>query len=316
MEHYSNAVLCLSRFLEAELRSPVQVNLYQTPAGGQGLGSHLDDHDVLVLQLEGEKEWQISAPESASISTLSPPAAESEGGQTAVLRAGDWLYLPRGVRHEAHNSGPEPSAHLTIGFHPLTWGAILERALVKARAESRLLNEPVGADPERVEAESPADRLRELLSFIDLQAEVEQHRRVFRALGEPLRPPQCLDRGALDAADADTFFAWRTGAVSLTRTTNGLELDLSYRRAPLALHLDVRAIDPADVERVGLLPARSRGRGPRGGDVAGSLPRRRRRSRPHSTLTTGRAHSRSPRDSNRRTWAPPVKIVSPAQSQA
>ena len=33
MEHYSNAVLCLSRFLEAELRCPVQVNLYQTPAG-------------------------------------------------------------------------------------------------------------------------------------------------------------------------------------------------------------------------------------------------------------------------------------------
>ena len=229
-------MLRLSRFLEAELGCPVQVNLYQTPGGGQGLGSHLDKHDVLVLQLEGEKEWQISAPESIGLPTRS---LEGGGERTAILRAGDWLYLPRGVRHEVRNCGSEPSAHFTIGFHPLTWGAILERALVKARAESRLLNEPVSADPERGGGESPADRLRELLPFINVQAEVDRHRRVFRALGEPIPAAEVPHRGALDAADADAFFAWRTGAVSLTRTANGLELDLAYRRAPLVLYLDL-----------------------------------------------------------------------------
>jgi hypothetical protein len=239
MEHYSNAVLRLSRLLEAELRSPVQVNLYRTPPGGQGLGSHLDDHDVVVVQLEGEKYWQISAPDSAGPSASATAAAQSPGEHTATLQAGDWLYLPRGIRHEVRNSGPEPSLHLTIGFHPLTWGAILERALVKARAESRLLNEPLGADPEIVAAESLPDRLRELRSFIDVQAEVEQHRRVFRALGKPIPATEVPDRGALDASDADTSFAWRTGAVSVTQTTNGLELDLPYRRAPLLLHLDL-----------------------------------------------------------------------------
>jgi hypothetical protein len=165
--------------LEAELRCPVQVNLYQTPAGGQGLGSHLDKHDVLVLQLEGEKEWQISAPESVGLSILSAPAAESAGKRTALLRAGDWLYLPRGVRHEVRNSGPEPSVHFTIGFHPLTWGALL---------------------------------------------------------GEPISASEVPHRSALDASNADTLFAWRTGSVSLTRTTHDLELDLSYRRAPLLLY--------------------------------------------------------------------------------
>jgi hypothetical protein len=193
----------------------------------------------LVLQLEGDKEWQISAPESAGLSTRS---GENGAERTAILRAGDWLYLPRGVRHEVRNSGPEPSVHFTIGFHPLTWGAILERALVKARAESRLLNEPVDADLERLGTESPADRLRELFSFVDVRAEVDRHRRVFRALGEPIRVTEVPYRGALDAADADTFFAWRTGVVSLTRTTNGLELDLSYRRAPLVLYLDVEPV--------------------------------------------------------------------------
>ena len=80
IEHYSNAVLRLSRVLEAELRCPVQVNLYQTPAGGQGLGSHLDGHDVLVLQLEGEKQWQISAPEGVGLSAPPTSSAESTGG--------------------------------------------------------------------------------------------------------------------------------------------------------------------------------------------------------------------------------------------
>jgi hypothetical protein len=238
MEHYSNTVLRLSRLLEAELRAPVQVNLYRTPAGGQGLGSHVDDHDVVVVQLDGEKQWQISAPDGTGLSAVATDAAESTDAHTATLLAGDWLYLPRGIRHEVRNSGPEPSVHLTIGFHPLTWGAILERALVKARAASRLLNEPLGAEPERVVTESPDERLRELLSFIDVEAEVERHRRAFRALGEPIPANEVPDRGALDAADGDTPFAWRTGAVSLTRTTHGLELDLSYRRAPLLLHLE------------------------------------------------------------------------------
>ncbi len=181
MEHYSNTVLRLSRVLEAAVCCPVQVNLYQTPAGGQGLGSHVDKHDVLVLQLEGEKHWQVAAPENVG-STLSPPAATSAGESKVLLRAGDWLYLPRGIRHEVRNSGPEPSVHLTIGFHPSTKSA---------------------------------------------------------TLGEPIPDIDVPHRGALDAADADTSFAWRTDAVSLTRTAHGLELDLPYRRAPLVLSFDV-----------------------------------------------------------------------------
>jgi len=239
LEHYSNAVLRLSRVLEAELRCPAQVNLYQTPAGGQGLGSHVDDHDVLVLQLQGEKQWQISTPESVALATPQPSSGESAAERSITMRAGDWLFLPRGIRHEVRNSGPVRSVHLTVGFHPLTWGAILQRALVQARTESRLFNEPLGADAERIGAERPADWMSELSSFVDVQAEVDRHRRAYRALAEPIPATDVPDRGALDASDADTCFAWRTGAVSLTRTAHGLELDFPYRRAPLVLYLDL-----------------------------------------------------------------------------
>ncbi len=242
MEHYSNTVLRLSRVLEAELRCRVQVNLYQTPAGGQGLGSHVDEHDVWVLQLEGEKQWQVCAAENG----LATPAG-SAGETTVRLRAGDWLYLPRGIRHEVRNSGRDPSVHLTIGFHPsLTEGA----------------------------------------------------------LGETIPDTEVPDRGALDAANADTCFAWRTGVVSLTRAANGLELDLSYRRAPLVLYRDVepwlermsqvpdfcpRDLGSEDLEAATLLARFLAG--------AGVLVLRQRRA----PLASERAHSRSPMGVNRPT---------------
>jgi len=102
IENYSNAVLALSRILEAELRAPIQINFYHTPQQGQGLGSHIDDHDVLVLQLQGQKQWQL---DGAGVQ------------RTLILNAGDWLYLPRGIRHDVRNCGLIPSAHFTVGFH-------------------------------------------------------------------------------------------------------------------------------------------------------------------------------------------------------
>ena len=235
LEHYSNAVLRFTRALEAEFRCPVQVNLYQTPAGGQGLGSHVDKHDVLVLQLAGEKEWRISGMENPGSTAHAHSSTPSPSEWTAVLRDGDWLYVPRGIRHEVRNSGAERSVHFTVGFHPLTWGAILERALEKARTAGRLLHEPVGANPEPV----GVDRLDELLAFVDVQAELDRHREFYRALGVPIAAADVPHRGVLDASGADTVFAWRAGAACANRTTTGLELDLPYRRAPLVLYLDL-----------------------------------------------------------------------------
>jgi hypothetical protein len=118
MENYSNAVLRFSRILETELDCPIQVNLYHTPARAQGLGRHRDEHDVLVLQLYGEKHWQLVDTDGIG-SSGSSAAADGNGAceTPVILRAGDWLYLPRGICHEVRNRGVEPSAHFTIGLH-------------------------------------------------------------------------------------------------------------------------------------------------------------------------------------------------------
>ena len=40
----------------------VQANAYSTPRGSQGFAVHHDTHDVLVLQVAGEKRWQLYDP--------------------------------------------------------------------------------------------------------------------------------------------------------------------------------------------------------------------------------------------------------------
>ena len=54
------AVFC--RLLEDALGRGVQANSYSTPSGSQGFGVHHDTHDVLVLQVAGEKRWRLYDP--------------------------------------------------------------------------------------------------------------------------------------------------------------------------------------------------------------------------------------------------------------
>ena len=59
--------LCLG--LEADLHQGTQVNAYITPPGAQGFATHVDSHDVFVVQVFGTKHWLIhdsSDPEGAA----------------------------------------------------------------------------------------------------------------------------------------------------------------------------------------------------------------------------------------------------------
>ncbi|MDO5711602.1 MAG: cupin domain-containing protein, partial [Micrococcales bacterium] len=150
-------LLGFSQQLAADLGHPVQVNAYITPPQSQGFGSHYDVHDVFVLQVEGEKRWNIHAPvfplplrtqpgDDAAITR----AASQEPLLDVVLRPGDCLYLPRGYLHSATALGGV-SGHLTIGIHPWTRYHVLERVLEEVRLgladdESLRASLPLGVD--------------------------------------------------------------------------------------------------------------------------------------------------------------------------
>ena len=141
-------IIAFCQQLAAELGHPVQANAYVTPPQNQGFSNHYDVHDVFVLQIAGEKRWQIHAPVLESPLRDQPwtdrraaveRRAEEEPLIETVLRPGDCLYLPRGYLHAAKALGGVTS-HLTLGVHSWTRYALAEQLLAQALRT-------VGADP-------------------------------------------------------------------------------------------------------------------------------------------------------------------------
>jgi JmjC domain len=130
------AVFC--RLLEDALGHAVQANAYYTPRGSQGFAVHHDTHDVLVLQVAGEKRWRLYDPLlELPLKHQRYSSALGEHGEPSddlVLRAGDVLYLPRGWLHEAETSDSD-SLHLTIGITAYTWVDATRDALAECEGE-------------------------------------------------------------------------------------------------------------------------------------------------------------------------------------
>lgn len=114
--------------LERFFRTPVQVNAYASWTAEEGFGTHWDDHDVVVLQLEGSKRWKIYGPtrQSPAWRDVETPEAPT-GGPIAdiVLAPGDMLYLPRGWWHAVSADQGTASLHLTFGLGTQTGAEFL-----------------------------------------------------------------------------------------------------------------------------------------------------------------------------------------------
>lgn len=118
----------LAQELERNLRTGVQVNAYASWTPEEGFGVHWDDHDVLVLQLDGAKRWRIYGPTRQAPLHRDTDAPEPPPGEPLVelvLNAGDMLYLPRGWWHAVAASEGVHSLHLTCGMQTTTGADLL-----------------------------------------------------------------------------------------------------------------------------------------------------------------------------------------------
>lgn len=116
------------------------VHLYMSAPGVAALGNHTDTTDIVVLQLDGSKEWLLCSPSQESLlpasesplflrssatefsrkldscSSYSTTEMENLSCETTTLYPGDVLVLPRRTVHSARASHDTYSAHLTIGY--------------------------------------------------------------------------------------------------------------------------------------------------------------------------------------------------------
>jgi len=220
--------LCAELSRQATART--QTNIYLTPPDSQGFKPHWDTHDVFVLQVEGSKLWRIYAggPEQPLQAHKFDPARHAPGDVEAefTLRAGEALYIPRGVMHAAVTTDTV-SLHVTLGMLAYTWADFLVDSvseLTDRSAEWRA-NVPFGLARLDPDGEAAGVRLREMLEGlagqVDLAAVIAERQRSF---DDAFRPRSGdLLRQAERAAEIDRhdLVRWRAGMAGRLERRNG-----------------------------------------------------------------------------------------------
>ncbi len=234
LEQFSNPVLALTRHLEGSLHMPTRVHFFATPGQSQGLGAHADDGDVLVLQVQGEKTWDVyrTAEPWRPGRPGTKVALQGHAPDTVTLKPGGWLFLPYGVYHEVRNKADTPSTHFTIGFHPLSWRALMERALQLASGASLELSDSVAIPgPLAADEAEIARRLGALRPFLDHALHADRY-----GLAVPLE--EVTPRPALESAGVATRFSLRRERIDVRTIAERIELNLPYRSLPLKLRAE------------------------------------------------------------------------------
>lgn len=136
VEELDSSLKAACRKLSSAFLGHVSANAYASFGSDAGFPVHWDDHEVIVIQLTGQKRWRVFEP------ARKHPLADDVEGNTqppsnkiweGILQPGDSLYIPRGYWHEVVPVG-EPTLHLSLSVIPptsidwLSW--IVEKAAV------------------------------------------------------------------------------------------------------------------------------------------------------------------------------------------
>lgn len=153
------------RSLQWWLGEVVKVNVYLTTGPTRGFNIHWDAEDVVIVQIDGTKEWDVRGtypmPGDGAHQADPPPDSVWQG----ELKRGAAIYLPRGQWHAAGRNDDGFSLHLTFSLAESTGVDWLVWAADRAR-EVELFRRRLPDDVER--ANDHARLLKEAVSeFLD-----------------------------------------------------------------------------------------------------------------------------------------------------
>jgi len=168
-------------------------NMYLTPENQQALSPHYDAHDVFVIQVAGKKHWKIyDATYKTPLLDSFQPIFQREhlkNCKEITLEAGDMMYIPRGVPHEASTSD-ESSLHLTIGIYPTQWIDFITKSFKNLAQNNIELRQalPIGfLDPNRNPLELSSEIKTTFSKFLESISEEENIQGALLHLSEEFR---------------------------------------------------------------------------------------------------------------------------------
>jgi hypothetical protein len=232
----------LCRRLEEFFHSTTGANLYLTPPNSQGFRVHSDYEDVIVLQISGEKHWEIWPPcyplpmrgHNTPVPREMPSPAE-----TITLKAGESLYVPRGFPHRAYTR-EAASLHITIGIHTMLWIDLVIAAAKAAARRNTAFREalPAGFLRKGVLGENAQSRLRRLFAVL---AEDPGMPAGLAELGKEVIYAQTMLRDnhfevlcGIETLHADSLLRKRAGTVSfLEKTETHVHLHFAHKLVKL-----------------------------------------------------------------------------------
>jgi 50S ribosomal protein L16 3-hydroxylase len=114
---------------------------FSTPNGG--VGAHLDQYDVFIIQGEGKRRWQVGAPDN-SLEQLLPHADLKQVSDFTpiideITQVGDLLYIP--PNHPHNGVSIENSMNFSIGFQAPNnqelWSGFADKLIDENLGEAR-----------------------------------------------------------------------------------------------------------------------------------------------------------------------------------
>lgn len=240
------ALAAFCRSVERVFSCHVQTNIYLTPPGSQGFHTHYDNHDVFVLQIEGEKTWRLydQAVEAPYRGERFEPGKHPVGepSHSFVLKAGDCAYVPRGLMHDASTSGDAASLHITCGLLARTWADLVLEAIsevcVNDPAFRRSL--PPGFANRDFDRTAARDHFRALVADLPMRARIDGALDLLTEQFIRSREPDVL--GAVEGGSSPPGLRYqaRPSLWRLLDEDGGLRLiapggDLTFSRAPRAV---------------------------------------------------------------------------------
>ncbi|KVE27593.1 hypothetical protein WS67_11280 [Burkholderia singularis] len=122
-EEMVSTIDALAGELERLLGEYVRAHVFVGWQNSQGLATHWDAHDVLLLQVHGSKDWTIYEPtrEHPMLRDIEFDdfPEDTKPYLSVRLNPGDFLYIPRGWWHDSRPCG-EPTLHVSFSVKKRT----------------------------------------------------------------------------------------------------------------------------------------------------------------------------------------------------
>lgn len=117
-----------------------------------GVGPHLDQYDVFIIQGAGSRHWRVGERQSMQECQPAADLCQVEGEFKAVidehLKAGDVLYIPAGCPHDG--IALEPSLNYSVGFRAPSKAELLlqlgDIAMQQESLQERYQDPVIGSD--------------------------------------------------------------------------------------------------------------------------------------------------------------------------